>query len=103
MKWIWKVVFSTILIILKGWSEISLLESFGSLLVTSLVTVTVVAESSYKDFWEIIGKFVGNIPGGWCLKSSLVCGFKDMSWTRISSIDMGEGWCWDVAKHRIIE
>ena len=24
----------------------------------------VVAESSYKDFWEINGKFVGNIPEG---------------------------------------
>ena len=41
---------------------ISLLESFGSLLVTLLVTI-VVAESSYKDFSEINGKFVGNIPG----------------------------------------
>ena len=43
--------------------------------------------------------------GGMCLKSSLVCGFKDMAWTRLSSVDMGEGCCysWDVAKHRTIE
>ena len=57
----------------------------------------VAAESSYnKDFWKANGKFVENIPG-WgdaCLKSSLVCGFKDMGWRRISSIDMGEGCCY---------
>ena len=29
--------------------------------------------------------------GAMMLKSSLVCGFMDMGWTRISSIDMGEG------------
>ena len=39
---------------------------------------------------------------GWCLKSSLVCEFKDLGCTRISSIDIGEGCCywWDVAKHK---
>ena len=134
---------------------ISLLESFGSLLVDFINDFIVVAESSYKYFWELLvvrsvfnqwelspvqfyicymvdkGKssFLQNIveetrPGcrnlkrsqimvnlseiflvGMMLKSRLVCGFKDMGWTRISSADMGEGCCywWDVAKHRIIE
>ena len=31
---------------------------------------------------------------GMCLKSSLVGGFKDTAWTRISSIDMEEGCCY---------
>ena len=43
--------------------------------------------------------------GGTMLEVNLVFWFKDMSWTKISSIDMGEGWCywWNVAKHRVIE
>ena len=42
---------------------------------------------------------------GGMMQSSLVCGFKDMGWTRISSIDMGEGCCYwcDVARQRMIE
>ena len=43
---------------------ISLLESLGSLIVTSFSGfIMVVAESSRKDFCDINGKFVGNIPG----------------------------------------
>ena len=42
--------------------------------------------------------------GGMMLEvlASLVCGFKDLGWTWISSIDMEEGCCywWDVAKHK---
>ena len=41
---------------------ISLLESFGNLS-DFISDFIVVAESSGKDFWEINGKFVGNIPG----------------------------------------
>ena len=41
---------------------ISLLESFGSLS-DFISDFIVVAKSSCKDFWEINGKFVGNIPG----------------------------------------
>ena len=33
--------------------------------------------------------------GGMMLEvQSGVCGFKDMGWTRVSSIDMGEGCCY---------
>ena len=35
------------------------------------------------------GKFVENIPGWDDLEVKSKCGFKDMGWTRISSIDMG--------------
>ena len=31
---------------------------------------------------------------GMMLKVKSNCGFKDMGWTRISSIDMGEGCCY---------
>ena len=43
--------------------------------------------------------------GGMTLEVNLVFGFKDMGWTRISSIDMKEGCCYwcDVAKDRVIE
>ena len=41
---------------------ISVLESFGSLS-DFISDFIVAAESYYKDFWEINGKFVGNIPG----------------------------------------
>ena len=50
-----------------------------------------------------------NLPeiflGEWYLKSSLVCGFKDMGWTKLSSIDIrgASCYCWDVAKHRVTE
>ena len=55
-----KGVFSTILIILKGWSEFrKFWKSFSDFISDFIV----VSESSYKDFWEINGKFVGNIPG----------------------------------------
>ena len=42
---------------------------------------------------------------GGMMQSSLVCGLKDMGWTRISSIDMGEECCYwcDVARQRMIE
>ena len=56
MKGIWKaVLFSTILIILKGWMKCnSLLESFGSLLFSDFIGDFIdVAESSYKYFWEL--------------------------------------------------
>ena len=39
MKWIWKVVFSTIASYIKKVKYISLLESFGRLLVSLLVTL----------------------------------------------------------------
>ena len=32
--------------------------------------------------------------GGMMLEVKSKCGFKDMGWTRISSIDMGEGCCY---------
>ena len=37
------------------------------------------------------------------LKSSLVCWFKNMGWSRISFINMGQGSCYwlNVAKHRV--
>ena len=43
--------------------------------------------------------------GEWYLKSSLVCGFKDMGWTRLASINIrgGELLLLSVAKHRVIE
>ena len=41
---------------------ISVLESFGSLS-DFISDFIVVAESSCEDFWQINGKFVGNIPG----------------------------------------
>ena len=39
------------------------------------------------------------------LKSSLACWFKNMVWSRISLMDMGQGSCYwlNVAKHKVIE
>ena len=37
---------------------------------------------------------------------SLVCEFKKMGWSRVSSVDMGAGnfyWSYNVAKYRVIE
>ena len=53
-----------------------------------------------KSIIKIFEKLMVNLSeiflGGMmqCLKSSLVCRFKDMGWTRFSSIGMGEGCCY---------
>ena len=57
---------------------------------------------------QIIVNLAETFLGGMISKfqsGSLVCEFKGMGWTRIYSMDMGEGtsYWWDVAKHRVNE
>ena len=52
MKWIWKVVFSTILLtILKGWEVHFFIRKFFSDFISNFIFV---AESFYKDIWELL-------------------------------------------------
>ena len=60
-KWIWKVVFSTILlIILKGWEVHFFIRKFWKSFSDFISDFVVVAESFYKDLWELSVASISN-------------------------------------------